>query len=304
ERGELLDEGDAARLLVPMARIVDAVADVLAAVILARPRPQIRAVASIEIAPAVVLLGLVEDALDRPGFDLLQLVRRHGERVDRAGVPGKRRIAAPGAAGGNVMGARLEAAAVVEMGRKIHVRFARVNGADHETGHAGRLLDRRVARAVGDNRARDLARALELGRGDLRAVPHAVIAELGLFRRRGHSLSPLKKPPEGGGESFSLLSHSTSAHPREGGGPRLRLWIPSRSAFTRVFDALCAGMSGAGCYRWRPKAAVTLTSSLPGLTRQSIFFAKTSCEEDGPAGRSPRVTGQLRRVNERITESA
>src|SRR5262249_2402999 len=107
ERGELLDEGDAPRLLVPMTRIVDAVADVLAAVILARPRPQIRAVAALEIAPAVVLLGLVEDALDRPGFDLLQLVRRHGERVDRARVPLERRIAARGAAGGNVMGARL-----------------------------------------------------------------------------------------------------------------------------------------------------------------------------------------------------
>ena len=88
------------------------------------------------------------------------------------------------------MGARLEAVAVVEMGRKIHVRFARVNGADHEPRHAGRLLDRRVARAVGDDRARDLARAVELCRGDLRAVPHAVVAEFGLFGRRGHSLSP------------------------------------------------------------------------------------------------------------------
>ncbi len=45
ERGELLEERDAAHLLVPVARIVDAVADVFAAVILARPRPQIRAVA-------------------------------------------------------------------------------------------------------------------------------------------------------------------------------------------------------------------------------------------------------------------
>jgi hypothetical protein len=76
------------------------------------------------------------------------------------------------------------------MGFEIHVRFARVNGADHEPRHAGRLLDRLVARAVGDDRARDLARAVELGRGDLRAIPHAVIAEFGLLRRRGHSLSP------------------------------------------------------------------------------------------------------------------
>src|SRR6266516_2085205 len=97
----------AARLLVPMVGIVDAVAHVLAAVILARPRPQIRAVAALEIAPAVVLLVLVEDALDRPGFDLLQLVQRHGERVDRARIPLERRIAAPGTAGGDVMGARL-----------------------------------------------------------------------------------------------------------------------------------------------------------------------------------------------------
>src|SRR5262249_40344614 len=101
ERGERLEERDAARLLVPVTWIVDAVADVFAAAILARPRPQIRAVAALEIAPAVVLLGLVEDALDRPGFDLLQLVRRHGERVDRARVPRKRRIAALGAAGGD-----------------------------------------------------------------------------------------------------------------------------------------------------------------------------------------------------------
>src|SRR5262249_58814455 len=103
------------RLLVPMVGIVDAVAHLLAAVIFPRPRPQIRAVAALEIAPAVVLLGLVEDALDRPRFDLLQLVRRHGEPVDRARVPRKRRIAALGAAGGNVMGARLEAVAVVQM---------------------------------------------------------------------------------------------------------------------------------------------------------------------------------------------
>src|SRR5262249_49505105 len=184
------EERDAARLLVPMARIVDAVADILAAVILARPRPQIRAVAALEITPAVVLLDLVEDGLDRPGFDLLPLVRRHGERVDRARVRLERRIAAPGAAGGNVMGARLEAVAVVEMGRKIHARLARVDGTDHEPRHAGRLLDRLVARPVGDDRARDLARAVELCRGALRAIPHAVIAALGLFRRRGHSLSP------------------------------------------------------------------------------------------------------------------
>src|SRR5262249_11540232 len=83
--------------------------------------------------------------------------------------------AAPGAAGGNVIGARAQAVAVVEMGLEIHVRFTRVNGADHEPRHAGRLLDRLVARAVGDDRARDLARAVELGRGDLRAIPHAVI---------------------------------------------------------------------------------------------------------------------------------
>src|SRR5262249_56343416 len=101
---------------------VEGGADVRGGVILARPRPQIRAVAALEIAPAVVLLGLVEDALERPGFDLLQLVRRHGERVDRARVPKKRRIAAPGAAGGNVTGAPLEAVAVVEMGLEIHVR--------------------------------------------------------------------------------------------------------------------------------------------------------------------------------------
>jgi hypothetical protein len=30
--------------------------------------------------------------------------------------------------------------------------------------------------------------------------------------------------------------------------------------------------------------------SLPGLTRQSIFFAKRSFEADGPAGQAPRVT--------------
>src|SRR5262249_8788796 len=30
----------------------------------------------------------------------------------------------------------------------------------------------------------------------------------------------------------------------------------------------------------------TLNSSLPGLTRQSILFAQTSCEEDGPAGQA------------------
>src|SRR5258707_14388198 len=79
---------------------------------------------------------------------------------------------------------------VVEMGLKIHVRLARVNGADHEPRHAGRLFDRRIARAVGDDRARGLARAVELGRGDLRAIPHAVVAEFGLLRRRSHSLSP------------------------------------------------------------------------------------------------------------------
>src|SRR5262249_28607690 len=120
-RGERLEQRDAARLLVPVVGIVDAVAHVLAAVILARPRPQIRAVAALEIAPAVVLLALVEDALDRPGLDLLQLVRRHAERVDRAPVPLERRMAAPGAAGGNVIGARAQAVAVVEMGLEIHV---------------------------------------------------------------------------------------------------------------------------------------------------------------------------------------
>src|ERR687887_404649 len=108
ERRQLLGHRDAARLLVPMVRIVHAVGDVLAAVILARPRPQIRAVAAPEIAPAVVLLALVEDALDRPRFHLVERVRRHGERVDRALVPLKRRTAALRPPGGGVRGAPLE----------------------------------------------------------------------------------------------------------------------------------------------------------------------------------------------------
>src|SRR5262245_6686039 len=72
------------------------------------------------------------------------------------------------------------------------------------------MIARAILRAVGDDRARDLARAFELRRGDLRAFPLAVVAEFGLFGRRGHSLSPF------GFESAatSVRSVSPSGHPR------------------------------------------------------------------------------------------
>src|SRR6516162_2671994 len=44
-----------------------------------------------------------------------------------------------------------------------------------------------------------------------------------------------------GGEAITFRSS-----PRKR-GPRAKDWIPSISAFTRVFDALCAGMSGERC---------------------------------------------------------
>jgi len=38
----------------------------------------------------------------------------------------------------------------------------------------------------------------------------------------------------------------SSVRPRESGDPepKVKAWIPGISAFTRVFNALCAGMSG------------------------------------------------------------
>src|SRR5262249_60134772 len=57
--------------------------------------------------------------------------------------------------------------------------------------------------------------------------------------------------------------------PRDGGGggppwrgPRRRPWFPAISAFTRVFDALCAGMSGGG--------ASTQTAFVQSLARARL----------------------------------
>src|SRR5262249_831507 len=92
---------------------------------------------------------------------------------------------------GTWWGRALRLAPVGGGGEKILADLAAGGGAVMDPGTPGRPSTAASGAGVGDDRARDLARAFELCRGDLRAIPHAVIAELGLFRRRGHSLSPL-----------------------------------------------------------------------------------------------------------------
>jgi len=83
------------------------------------------------------------------------------------------------------------------------------------------------------------------------ALGEEVAQKPGLFcqvrRRRDRAL---ERPDQGErrlrGLSIRSHEHSPPFVPAKAGTQRhsLRAWIPSISAFTRVFDALCAGMNG------------------------------------------------------------
>jgi hypothetical protein len=85
--GQHLQDSGAAGLLIHGRLAEDVIGHIFSAAILGRETPQIGAVAFPEVAPAVVFLGLVKDALDGPCRHLVETVRRHGERINRGGFP-------------------------------------------------------------------------------------------------------------------------------------------------------------------------------------------------------------------------
>ncbi len=152
--GQHLQDRDAAGLLVHGRLAEDVIGNVFAAAILVREAPQVWAVAFAEIAPAVVLFRLVQDALDGPCRHLVERVRRHGERVDRRRLPRRERAAT----GRHKLGLAArpdDVLAVVQDAGKAHGGFAVVDRAHHEPRHAGLLLDGLIPRAVGQKLAGD-----------------------------------------------------------------------------------------------------------------------------------------------------
>jgi len=184
--GQYLQDRHAAGLRIHGGAAEYVVGHILAAAILVRPTPQIRAVGFAEVAPAVVFFRLVKDALHRPRCHLTEAVRRHGERVDRGGLPCRERATA----GGDKLGflARPDnVLAIVQHPAKVHRGFAIVDRAHHEPRHAGFTLHCLILGAVGDDPAGDgFCRRLLTGQ-NLGGSPQLAVAGDGLLKCGGHA---------------------------------------------------------------------------------------------------------------------
>src|SRR5262245_16064618 len=98
---------------------------------------------------------------------------------------------------------------------------------------------------------------------------------------------PLRGTRTEGGTCNGRLCSETSnirSSPRKR-GPSFS-WIPAISAFTRVFDALCAGMNGSEALR-RALLRRALAQDVPelGLERGERFHQRGGIELPGDAGR-------------------
>ncbi len=133
-------------------RIEHAVAHELALLVVVGGAPQVGRVdagVARAIAPAVVGLELVGDALDGPQLDGVKRLQR--QRIDGALLPLEGRNAGRRPAGGNLHGAAGQRVAVVQVGGEVQPAFHLVDDADHVPGHAGRIGDLVVARlGLGD----------------------------------------------------------------------------------------------------------------------------------------------------------
>jgi hypothetical protein len=99
------------------------------------------------------------------------------------------------------------------------------------------------------------------------------------------------------------------AHPNEA-GRFTRVHSPSKTGVNALIDALWRNVAGRGCRaakaarRVRGRREQQSQSSLPGLTRQSILFAKKFLRRRWTRGSSPRVTKELRERDAPLTRLA
>jgi hypothetical protein len=155
----------------------------------------------------------MQDALQCPIGDLVELLARHRDGIDGGVFPARER-AASGRDQGCLSPGADDLFAVVQAAAEIEARFADMDQPDHEPGHAGPLLDRLVARTVGDDLTRErVGLAASVG-AHARAFPQVAVAGLGLLRRRGHQRFSQRedttRPPNDDG--FAVIAATALSH--------------------------------------------------------------------------------------------
>ena len=190
--GQPLQQHGRAALLRDRGRREAPVGDVLPARVVVREAPEVRrrhVRVVVAVAEAVVALELEERPRHAPVLPLGEPLV--AQRVDRALLPGERRLAGLRPAGGDVRGAGGQRVAVVQVAREVPARLQRVDDPDHVPRDPERLADLLVAGPRGrDPRDELVDRGPAVRSDEARLVEQLVVAALGVGQR-GHRQSPV-----------------------------------------------------------------------------------------------------------------